>query len=125
MSIYTNVQKEINAQIFIRDQATAAIGLLRKLIANEDVPEGEEEIAPKNPGRIAIPVNQIDPINGKTINTFASISAAAKATGINGQSISNALSGQQVHAGGYKWVRADGMTVIKQTQSVCMPTPTA
>ncbi len=48
-------------------------------------------------------VIQVDPSTGEVVNTFESISAAAKAMGISSKGISDVLRGRQKTASGYLW----------------------
>ena len=119
MSTHTKVQTEITKQLLIRDTATAAIHMLRGLIDSTD-PEATEDVAvplSNMRGRMAIPVQQIDPISGDVLATFDSQKDASIAVGRCGTAVSQAMAAGTKCAG-YLWARADGKRVIKQSQSI-------
>ena len=53
------------------------------------------------------PVSMIDSNTGKIIQTYISISDAARKLNINGSNITSVCKGQRNYAGGYKWEYAD------------------
>lgn len=57
-------------------------------------------------GREARAVKMIDPETGKVLQTYPSISQAAKENYTETSSICHALNGRQKHHLGYKWERA-------------------
>lgn len=70
-----------------------------------------EILAEKKYNNTPIPIEQIDAENGEVIQTFPSISAAARALGKNGTSlIRRAVDSDKYTAYGYKWRRAQGST---------------
>ena len=63
------------------------------------------EGAPNTSSTKQVPVEQLDPVSGKVIQTFDSIEEASRETGISNDGIQNALRGKQRHAGKFLWRR--------------------
>jgi len=57
-------------------------------------------------GKSSIPVHQYG-LNGKYLNTYKSISDAAKASGAKMNSISDCLRGKMKQTGGFQWRKAE------------------
>lgn len=78
-------------------------------IWNETIKDSEIDIV--NPvdktvySNDAIEIVQVDCETGEILNTYNSINAAVKATGINRKSISDVMNGKQKRAGGYYWIK--------------------
>lgn len=70
-----------------------------------------EILAEKKYNNTPIPIEQINAENGEVIQTFPSVSAAARALGKNGTSlIRRAVDSDKYMAYGYKWRKAQGST---------------
>ena len=66
--------------------------------------------SPPTPGHInrVVPIEQLDPVSGKVIRSFESITQASRETGIANSNISQALNGIVLHGGTYLWRRQHG-----------------
>ena len=76
----------------------------------------ESPPTPRNSGRV-VPIEQLDPLSGKVIRRFESITQASRETGVTYGCICTALNGYHIHAGTFEWRRKYDANSLKLLES--------
>jgi len=118
MKTLDKVHAQIEEQQSIKAKATEALKMLYSLLG-DDVKKEAAVSVPNQRGPIPVPIVKIDPETDEILEMYDSQSQAAKAMSIASGTISNAVN-HHVKCHGYYWRRADGKTIIRQSQSIAI-----